>query len=71
MIEVQRIQSITFILKNIKDIKKILKQYRLYKDLFDSNILTTMEIKEYIKDLISLYGQLKEYLKNTNKIFDK
>lgn len=70
MVETQRIQSISFILSNIKDIKKILKQYRLYKDLFGKNILSKKELKEYIKDLISLYKQLKEYLKDTNKIFD-
>lgn len=70
MVEIQRVQSLTNIFIYIREIKKILKQYRLYRDLFNSNIFTTKELKEYIKVLISLHKQLKEFLKNTNKIFD-
>ncbi len=71
MVEAQRVQSITNIIICIRDIKKILKFNKFYTESFNINILTTQEKKQHVKDLISLYRQLKEYLKNTNKIFDK
>lgn len=65
----QRVQYIANIFSCIKNIKKILKQHKIYKDLFSKNLLTTKEVNGYIKDLIILNKELKRYLKDTKVVF--
>lgn len=65
----QRVQYIANIFSCIKNIKKILKQHKIYKDLFSQNLLTTKEVNGYIKDLILLNKELKRYLKDTKVVF--